>query len=141
MVNPILKRIILAVSVGILTVTLDFFLHLLSHPPEIINYFAIGFLGSFLISFILFPLYERSKLWIIVGSLLWAGWKALIYLVTKGPYGFIPIRYSSVDSLFDITVLGITNPVFLSIFWTIGHGLSYAIAFLIVYYINELYFE
>lgn len=142
MVNPILKRVILAASIGVLTVLFDLIIHAsATSPQEIVNYFAIGFLGSFLISFILFPLYEKNKLFIILGALLFAGWKGAIYLVTKEPYGFIPIRYSSVDSLFEIAVFGSTNPILQIIFWTIAHGGSYALAFLIVYYINEFYFE
>jgi len=141
MVNAILKRFVLALSVGILTVTLDFIIHLATHPPEIINYYIFGFVGSTLISFILFPLYEKNKLFILLGAGLFASWKGAIYLVTKEPYGFIPIRYSSVDSLFEIVVFGSTNPVFQVIFWTIAHGGSYALSFFIVYYINELYFE
>jgi len=134
----IMKRILLSLAVGLLTVIIDFLFHLLTDPPEIINYYLIGFVGATLISFILFPLYSRSKLFVLLGGILWSSWKLIIYFVTKEPYGFIPIRYSSVDSLYDITVLGMTNAVFLFFWWAFVHSGAYILALLAVYYLAKL---
>jgi len=133
------KRIIVALLIGLLTIAIDFFgVHYFSTDlQEIPTYYVIGFIGASLISFFLYPAYQKWKGFVFIGGLLFAGWKGVVYYLQ--PY-FPNTMLSVTPTIFQIKAFGIGNRLFLFFYWFIGHTLSFVLAFTIVYHICEYFF-
>jgi len=136
MSHTIIKRIIVALLAGLLTIAIDFFgvHYFLTDLQEIPAYYVVGFIGASLIAFFLYPVYEKSKLSVIAGGLLFAGYKGAVYYLQ--PY-FPNINLSVTPTIFQIKAFGIGNRFFLFFYWLIGHTLSFILAFTIVYHVCE----
>ena len=138
MANPIIKRIIVSLFVGLLTIAIDFFgVHYFSTDlQEIPAYYVAGFIGASLIAFLLYPAYQKWKGFAVLGGLLFAGYKGVVYYLQ--PY-FPNTMLSVAPTVFQIKAFGIGNRFFLFFYWLIMHSLSFILAFTIVYYICEYF--
>ena len=134
------KIFIIAGLTALFTVLLDYLgVHLFwTEPQEIFAYYFVGFIGAFLVALLVYPLYQMSRWFILGGGVAWALWKSMMYGIQNFLYRLnYDIIYSLTTTPFSITAFGISNKVFLFMFWLIGHSVSFIGAFLVSYYLVE----